>query len=328
VKVVHSTWASATLDDIGDIFCGQSASAAEVNSEGKGDVYITGPEQWDGRSLHVNKWTEHPRRVVPEGCIFITVKGAGVGKIFPGIAAAIGRDIYAYKPSCEVDAAFVRHAIQHRVAMLIGEARGDIPGLSKDHLAEHKLALPPLAEQRRIVLKLNLLAARLARARAELDRSSQLADRFRLSALRAGVMGKLTEHWRVATTNIVSVEVLLRDVPVPQQGRGGREATDKIIPGVAGLAVNDPGTILPNGWKWVPLLRVAKQETGHTPSRSQASFGTEGWLGSAFAMRALITAGTLRKLSKRFLKPALPTHQRACFRQVRSASLAQRQLAT
>jgi type I restriction enzyme S subunit len=183
VKFVHSTWATVTLSDIGDIFCGQSASAAEVNSEGRGDVYITGPEQWDGRSLHLNKWTEHPKRVVPEGCIFITVKGAGVGKIFPGIAAAIGRDIYAYKPSREVDASFVQHAIQYRIGILIEEARGDIPGLSKDHLAEHEMALPPFAEQHRIVARLDILTARLDRARAELNRIPMLAKRLRQAAL-------------------------------------------------------------------------------------------------------------------------------------------------
>jgi len=94
-------------------------------------------------------------------------------------------------------------------------------------------------------------------------------------------MGKLTEDWRVTKTDLKPVEALLRDIPVPQQGRGGREATDKVIPGVAGLAVNNPGTILPNGWKWISLLRIAKQETGHTPSRSQPSYWDGGvpWVG-------------------------------------------------
>jgi type I restriction enzyme S subunit len=133
----------------------------------------------------------------------------------------------------------------------------------------------------RIVAKLDELTARLARAQAELDRTPQLTDRFRLSVLRAGVMGKLSEGWRVTTTNITPVGALLRDVPAPQQGRGGREATDKIIPGAAGLSVNDPGTALPTGWEWVSLLRVAKQETGHTPSRSQPSYWDGGvpWIG-------------------------------------------------
>jgi type I restriction enzyme S subunit len=153
--------------------------------------------------------------------------------------------------------------------------------ISQDALRRIRVPLPPPAEQRRIVAKLDVLMARIARARAELDRSPQLISRFRLSTLRAGVLGKLTEGWRIAATMVVPVEALLRAIPAPQQGRGGREATDKLVAGAAGLAVNDPGTGLPAGWKWVPLLRIAKQETGHTPSRSQPSYWDGGvpWIG-------------------------------------------------
>jgi len=140
--------------------------------------------------------------------------------------------------------------------------------------------LPPLAEQRRILAKLDVLTPRLARARAELERVLVLAERSHLTILRSAVMGALTADWR-ATAEIERVSELLRRVPAPQQGRGGREATDKIIPGTAALSVNDPGTTLPGGWEWVPLLRVAKQETGHTPSRSHPNYwdGRIPWIG-------------------------------------------------
>jgi type I restriction enzyme, S subunit len=96
-------WIWVRLDAIGELFCGQSPSIAEVNQERRGIPYVTGPEQWDGSKIKETKWTEFPKRLVPEGCIFITVKGAGVGKIFPGISCAIGRDIYAFLPSSKVD---------------------------------------------------------------------------------------------------------------------------------------------------------------------------------------------------------------------------------
>lgn len=47
------------------------------------------------------------------------------------------------------------------------------------------IALPPIAEQRRIVVKLDALTARLARARAELDRVPVLARRLRDAAIRS-----------------------------------------------------------------------------------------------------------------------------------------------
>ena len=53
------------------------------------------------------------------------------------------------------------------------------------------------------------------------------------------------------------------------------------MPGTAGLSVNHPGTALPQGWQWVPLLRLAKQESGHTPSRSHPEYWDGGvpWIG-------------------------------------------------
>jgi type I restriction enzyme S subunit len=83
-------WMWVKLDAIGKLFCGQSPSITEVNLERRGILYVTGPEQWNGSKIKETKWTEFPKRLVQEGCIFITVKGAGVGKIFPGISLQLG----------------------------------------------------------------------------------------------------------------------------------------------------------------------------------------------------------------------------------------------
>jgi type I restriction enzyme S subunit len=184
-----------------------------------------------------------------------------------------------------------------------GSVRGITrPRIGLRDLASFEISLPPLAEQRRIVAKLDVLTARLSRARGEIDRIPRFANRFRRSALRAAVMGVLTEDWRVTATDIVPVETLLSDLLAPQQGRGGREATDKVIPGVAGLAVNDPGTVLPKSWKWVSLLRIARQETGHTPSRSQSTYWDGGipWIGirDAGAHHGTRIANTFQTISE------------------------------
>lgn len=59
------------------------------------------------------------------------------------------------------------------------------PAISDGDLFDAILALPPLAEQRRIVAKLDALTARLARARAELDRVVLLVPKLRMGALRS-----------------------------------------------------------------------------------------------------------------------------------------------
>ena len=141
--------------------------------------------------------------------------------------------------------------------------------------------IPPLAEQRRIVARIEALFARTRRARTDLERIAPLSDRHRLAYLRAGVTGQLTEAWRQKHPT-EDVRVALRRIPVPEQGRGGREATTDVTPGLAALSVNNPETFTPPGWAWTPLLRVARQETGHTPSRRVPAYWDGGdvpWVG-------------------------------------------------
>lgn len=155
-----------------------------------------------------------------------------------------------------------------------------VPSVRKGDVASIALALPPLDEQRRIVAKLDALTARTARARADLDRIPALAARYRLSLLRTAMHGGLTESWR-QQAELEPASALVGRTPTPQQGRGGREATTGVVPGQAALSVNDPGTLPPDGWAWTPLLRIARQETGHTPSRSVDSYwgGEVPWIG-------------------------------------------------
>ncbi len=52
-----------------------------------------------------------------------------------------------------------------------------------DFMKSHKLPLPPLAEQRRIVAKLECLTARTARARSELDHIPRLVEKYKQAIL-------------------------------------------------------------------------------------------------------------------------------------------------
>ncbi|WP_288990447.1 restriction endonuclease subunit S [uncultured Sphingopyxis sp.] len=175
------------------------------------------------------------------------------------------------------------------------------PAIADKDVFAGAISLPPKAEQRRIVAKLDALTARLARARAELDRVPVLVEREHLALLRAGITGSLTAEWREAS-DVEPIAETLQHIPAPQQGRGGREATDKVIPGTAGIAVNDPGTPLPPGWAWVSLLRVAKQETGHTPSRSKPEYWDGGvpWIGirDAGAHHGRVIETTMQTISE------------------------------
>lgn len=150
-----------------------------------------------------------------------------------------------------------------------------------DHIRNYPLDLPPFSEQSRIVAKIDALSARSKRARADLDCVEALTSRARQAILIAAYKGELTKSWRTENPQLECAEELVAKTPEPDQSRGGREATADVKPGLAALSVNDPGTPIPPGWKWVRLRRIARQETGHTPSRSHPEYwdGGVAWIG-------------------------------------------------
>lgn len=231
---------------------------------------------------------ELSKSVSKPGDVLMNIVGPPLGKIavvpndYP--EWNINQAIALFRPSEATSTSWIYHYLRGGDSLrgILRETRG-IAGqvnISLSQCRAFNIPVAPLAEQRRIVAKLDALTGRLARARAELGRVPVLAEHGHLSILREGVRGNLTADWRAASGG-GSVSDLLARVPAPQQGRGGRDATDKIVPGVAALSVNDPRTPLPDGWAWVPLLRIAKQETGHTPSRSRPEYWDGGvpWIG-------------------------------------------------
>jgi type I restriction enzyme S subunit len=167
-----------------------------VNRCGNGVPYVSGPEQWAGDRLHLDKWTTSPKRLVPDGCIFITVKGAGVGTTFRGARCAIGRDIYAFEAAQGLDAKYLHLALDFDIRTLIAHAAGLIPGLSREHILQQAITLPPFAEQRRIVESVDALLTYVNAARARLEKASRLLKRFHQSVLAAACSGRLTEDFR------------------------------------------------------------------------------------------------------------------------------------
>jgi type I restriction enzyme S subunit len=96
-------------------------------------------------------------------------------------------------------AQYVRFAaVQHEFSnLLTGTTIKHLPQVALQRMS---VAVPPAAEQRRIVAKLDVLTASLARARDELDRVPILALHFRTQTVRSAYRGELTVAWRAEPT--------------------------------------------------------------------------------------------------------------------------------
>jgi type I restriction enzyme, S subunit len=86
------------------------------------------------------------------------------------------------------------------------------PAVRPADVRAYKFALPPLAEQRRIVAKIEALQERSRRAREALAEVRPLLEQFRQSVLAAAFRGDLTADWRAAHPNVEPASELLHRI--------------------------------------------------------------------------------------------------------------------
>lgn len=116
-----------------------------------------------------------------------------------------------------------------------------IDNFGPSHLLQMQIVIPPLAEQHRIVAKLDAIMQKLERNRQRLDKIPKLLKRFRQSVLAAAVSGKLTEEWR-EKNNFENLFEISEQFSINDTYREQNE--------------------LPKNWKWVALGNYVKCNRG------------------------------------------------------------------
>jgi len=214
-------------------------------------------------------------RVSPDD-VLLNITGASIGRVTraPGHmdGARVNQHVCIIRPVDGVLPAFVEAHLASPVTQgkIFSEEYGVTrQALTKEQILGFSLPLPPLAEQGRIVAKLDELRARSQKARAALDAVPALLDKLKQSVLAAAFRGDLTAAWRAAQPpgTVESVPDLLRRVKAPPRPNRWNSRSAATTMGFHGLSVGNPDTPLPDGWAWVPLADVARLESGHTPSR-------------------------------------------------------------
>ncbi len=83
---------------------------------------------------------------------------------------------------------------------------------------------------------------------------------------------------------------------------GGRDATNAVMAGGIALSIGNPGTPLSEGFEWTPLSKLARLESGHTPSRARPEYWDGGvpWIGirDATGNHGLTIPDTIQHISE------------------------------
>ena len=170
-------WQIKRLGDLIELLSGQHIDAKDYNTEQRGIGYLTGPSDFGPLYPVVSKWTEVPKVKARKNDILITVKGSGVGKVnlLDENEVAISRQLMAIrvtKADRQFVYAFLSTVFDHFQDASTGAA---IPGISRDQVLGLPIAVPPLAEQQRIVGLLDEAFEGLATAKANAEKNLQNA---------------------------------------------------------------------------------------------------------------------------------------------------------
>ena len=192
---IPENWMWVRLNSVITLLSGSDLSPAKYNDAHKGMPYITGASNIEGEHLIINRWTEYPNNIAHKGDLLLTCKGT-VGKtaVLYEPAVHIARQLMAITVIL-ADLKYLKCFLESQVDALKTKAKSMIPGIERDSVLRLLLPLPPLAEQKRIVAKIEELLPYIDRYEQAWSRLEDFNKRFPVdmqkSILQMAIQGKL-----------------------------------------------------------------------------------------------------------------------------------------
>ena len=216
-------WEYTTVEEISDrIHYGYTASSTFENT-GVQLLRITDIQDnkvdWNSVPYCEISQKDSEKYLLKEGDLVFARTGATVGKSF-----LLKNDVpnsvfasYLIRISKSIDKNYLYYFFNTNDywQQITDGARGiGQPNVNAQTLSQIKLPIAPLAEQKRIVAKLDAAFGHLERLKTSLNRIPELLKKFRQNVLTQAVTGKLTEDWREKNPDVESAGSSLKNAVV------------------------------------------------------------------------------------------------------------------
>lgn len=224
-------------------------------------------------------------KIFPRGSIILAMYGATIGK-----TSILGTNA-ATNQACAVGMAdavitdFLYYLLLSQERAFIDAGKGGAqPNISQGIVKNWPALLPPVAEQTRIVEKLEELLSDLDAGVAELKAAQRKLGQYRQSLLKAAVEGALTASWRAQHTPAETGAQLLERILTERRARWEAQQLAKfeaqgkappkdwrkkypepVRPDISGLPD------LPSNWVWGSLDQISEIQGGIQKKPSRAA---------------------------------------------------------
>lgn len=208
-------WARARIGDVFDCWGGMTPSTSEAKFWGGSMPWISSKDVKEpvvaGGTECVTDYAlaENRLRTCPAGTVLVVVRSGVLVHTLP--VAVTNREVVVNQDVKALDsgdrqlnawAALYLRATQREILEANRKEGTTVQSIRVPELLDHELAVAPLAEQRRIVAKVEALLEQVRRAKDRLDRVPLILKRFRQAVLAAACAGELSKGWRDAAGRI------------------------------------------------------------------------------------------------------------------------------
>ena len=191
-------WEWCRMGGIIELLSGQDFMPEKYNSKNQGIPYITGASSISNGKLIINRWTECPSVIGKLGDLLIVCKGSGVGKMcFCNVEKIhIARQIQIIRVfSSFICMSYLKLIIDANLSAITSNAQGVIPGISREHILNLIIPIPPFNAQQHIIKKLKLLQPLIQlfdSKQEELNNlDTSIKELLKKSILQEAIQGKL-----------------------------------------------------------------------------------------------------------------------------------------
>ena len=147
-----SAWEWMRVDDLCEVTLGQSPPGSSYNDIGQGIPFFQGKAEFGTTYPSIRKWTTQPKKQASAESVLVSVRApVGPTNLAP-VDCAIGRGLAVLEPRGPVAPQFVLWAIRATENRLVEQSTGStFDAITGARLREHRIPVPPLADQQRIV---------------------------------------------------------------------------------------------------------------------------------------------------------------------------------
>lgn len=193
--------------------------------------------------------------IVEDGDLLIGMDGIFRCVEWPGGKAGLNQRVCRITPNAEIlNRRFLLYGLNgYLKAIEEVTSKVTVGHLSSKDILRIPFPMPPIAEQRRIVAKLEALLAKVDASRKRLERIPVILKRFRQAVIAAACDGRLTEDWRGSNPNIPSALGLLESIRSARKAQATKLRRSKNPDAsISEIEVDGrPEDPVPSGWVWV-----------------------------------------------------------------------------